>query len=98
MPTLLIVVDTEASFVKVTSMAVLRVSCLDLLNVLGGFFVSGKRWRLIGASASLGVARHGTMVEGVYNKWDSRIGVGVLGMKCGRIWRNTYLFMFKANT
>jgi len=64
-PTLVIIVDPEAIFVKVTSIAVLGVSSLDLLNVLSGFFVSGKGHRLIGAITSLGMASHGALVEGV---------------------------------
>ena len=81
-PTLIIIVDTEAIFVKVTSIAVLRVSCVDQLDVLGGFFVSGKRHRLIGACGSLSVAGHGAMVESVQKKRDSKSGVAVLGMNC----------------
>lgn len=82
-PTLIIIVDTEAIFVKVTSIAVLRVSCMDQLDVLGGFFVSGKRHRLIGACGSLSVAGHDAMVESVQKKRDSKISVAVLGTNRG---------------
>ena len=82
-PTLIIIVDTEAIFVKVTSIAVLRVPCMDQLDVLGGFFVSGKRHRLIGACGSLSVAGHDAMVESVQKKRDSKIGAAVLGTNRG---------------
>jgi len=58
-------------------MPVLRVSCVDSLNVLGGFFVSGQGFRLIRAPASLGMASHGTMMESVYKLESSEIGFAI---------------------
>lgn len=61
-------------------MAVLGVSCLNTLNVLGGFFVSGRRLGTIGVLTVLGVTSHGVRAESI-ECGDLEIGVVVSGME-----------------
>lgn len=44
-------------------MTMLGVSCMDQLNVLGGFFVSRRRFGTIEVPTKLGVTSHGAEVE-----------------------------------
>lgn len=56
--TLVVIVGAKTAFVMVATMTKLRVSCLDSLDVLSGFFTSSERLRPIGVSVRFGGTSH----------------------------------------